>query len=193
MSKMVKELVTNQLKQAWSNVGDMLCISVDGLSANANAALRKELRAKNIQMMMVKRSLARRATEGTQLAPMFEGSSGSMVVVWGASDVVALAKEVTRLVGDKKFAPIAAKGGVMDGARLSSSDVGAVSKWPSREEQLSILVGQILAPGALLVSQLTSAGGALASQIKEHAGGDAEISGGPETGGPETGGGEAGA
>ena len=173
MSKMVKELVTTQLKRNWGDVGDMLCISVDGLSANANAALRKELRAKNIHMMMVKRSLARRATEGTQLAPMFEGSAGSMVVVWGG-DIVALAKEVTRLVGDKKYAPIQTKGGVMGGSPLSANEVGAVSKWPSREEQLSILLGQILSPGAMLASQLTSVGGALASQIKEKAGAEGE-------------------
>ena len=48
----------------------------------------------------------------------------------------------------------------------------AVSKWPSRTEQLSILAGQILSPGANLASQLTSVGGALASQIKQHAAGD---------------------
>ena len=42
-----------------------------------------------------------------------------------------------------------------------------MSKWPSRAEQLSLLVGQILSPGANLVSQLTSAGGALASQIEQ--------------------------
>ena len=43
-----------------------------------------------------------------------------------------------------------------------------VSKWPTRLEQLSLLMGQILSPGATLSSQLISAGGALASQIKQH-------------------------
>ena len=47
----------------------------------------------------------------------------------------------------------------MDGAALSADQVRQVSKWPSRQEQLSILLGQILAPGANLVSQLTSVGG----------------------------------
>ncbi len=46
--------------------------------------------------------------------------------------------------------------------------VDIVSKWPTRLEQLSLLMGQILSPGAMLASQLTSAGGALASQIKQH-------------------------
>jgi len=65
------------------------------------------------------------------------------------------------------FEPFAARGGVMDGGRLTAEQVRAVSKWPSRQEQLSILSGQILSPGAMLASQLISAGGALASQIKQ--------------------------
>ncbi|MDH3717345.1 MAG: 50S ribosomal protein L10, partial [Planctomycetota bacterium] len=61
------------------------------------------------------------------------------------------------------------RGGVMDGASLTSEEVVQVSKWPSREEQLSILVGQILSPGATLAAQLIGPGGALASQIKQKA------------------------
>jgi large subunit ribosomal protein L10 len=45
--------------------------------------------------------------------------------------------------------------------------VKVVSKWPTRAEQLSILSGQILSPGAKLSSQLLGAGAKLASQIKK--------------------------
>ncbi len=38
---------------------------------------------------------------------------------------------------------------------------------PSREEQISLLVGQILSPGANLVGALLGPGGKLASQIKQ--------------------------
>ena len=55
----------------------------------------------------------------------------------------------------------------MDGERLTAPQVEQVSKWPSRTEQLSILLGQILSPGAMLASQLNSVGGALASQIEQ--------------------------
>ena len=48
----------------------------------------------------------------------------------------------------------------------------AVSKWPSRQEQLSILFGQILSPGAKLSSQLLGAGAKLASQIKKKSEGE---------------------
>ncbi len=167
MSKYVKELITDELKSRFDGVSDALLVDVVGMEANSNVELRKQLRQKNIHLLVVKNSLARRATEGTSLAPAFEGCEGTLAMVWGGEDVVSLAKEVTRLAEDAKFKPFAPKGGVMDGAKLSADDIKAVSKWPSREEQLSILMGQILSPGATLSAQLLSPGAKLASQIKK--------------------------
>jgi ribosomal protein L10 len=55
----------------------------------------------------------------------------------------------------------------MDGEQLTPGRVKEISKWPSRAEQLSMLVGQILGPGSTLVSQLVGPGGQLVSQIKQ--------------------------
>ncbi len=167
MSKYVKDLITNELKSRFDGLGDALLVDVIGMESNANAELRKELRQKDIHLLVVKNSLAFRATEGTALARAFEGATGTIAVVWGGEDVISLAKEVTRLASDKKYEPFAPKGGVMDGATLSADDVRAVSKWPSRSEQLSLLVGQILSPGANLAAQILGPGGKLASQVKK--------------------------
>ena len=169
MSKYVKDLVTDHLRNSWEGVNDALVVNVVGLDANANNRLRAELEAKEINLMVIKNSLAARASAGTPLAPMFEGLTGTAAVCWGAEDVVSLAKEVARLAGDKQYAPFEARGGVMDGEQLSPAQVMEVSKWPSRDEQLSLLVGQILGPGATLAAQLTGPGGALASQIAQKA------------------------
>jgi len=167
MSKYVKNLLSDDLRQRWEGVDNLLLVSLIGINANNNSALRKRLREKNIQLVMVKNSMARRATEGTPLAAAFASMEGTLAAVWGGEDIVSLAKDVVKIAEDKQFEPFAARGGVMDGAPLSAEQVKAVSKWPSRQEQLSIVVGQILAPGANLVSQLTSVAGALASQIKQ--------------------------
>lgn len=169
MSKLVKDLITTELKNRFNGVNDLFLVNLVGLDAIKTQTLRKKLREKDIHLTMVKNSLARRATEGTALAPAFEGTTGMLAVVYGATDVVALAKEISKLADDKNMAPFAATGGVMDGAKLTASEVKEVSKWPSREELLSLLVGQILSPGAKLASQLNSVGGALVSQIKEKA------------------------
>lgn len=183
MSKFVKELVTGHLKKRLDGVNDLFLVSLVGVDAITNSNLRAELRGKNIHMTVVKNSLARRAAEGTPLAPAFENTAGMLALVWGSNDVVSLAKELVRLTGDKKYAKVEAKGGVVGGSAVAPDDLKKVSKWPSREEQLSILLGQILAPGAMLASQLTSAGGALASQIKQHGEGDESPAGEPTAAG----------
>ena len=167
MSKYVKDLITTDLRKRLDGVDNMLLVDVVGMPNNENVTLRRELRAKEIELLVVKNSLARRATADTPLEAAMTGIDGTVALVWGGRDVVSLAKEVMRLAGDDQFAPFAPKGGVMDGQQLSADEVKAVSKWPTREEQISILVGQILSPGAMLASQLTSVGGKLASQIEK--------------------------
>jgi large subunit ribosomal protein L10 len=167
MSKYVKNLLTDHLREQLKGVHDLLVVNMVGLNATVDNRLRKELRAKNIHVMVVKNSLARRAMADTPLAAAFDGVAGSAAICWGGEDVVSLAKEIVKIARNPKFAPFAAQSGVMDGERLTAVQVDQVAKWPSRGEQLSLLVGQILGPGARLASQLNSAGGALASQISQ--------------------------
>lgn len=167
MSKYVKDLITDDLRRRFDGVHDMLLVDVVGMQNNQNVVLRKELREKRIQLLVVKNSLARRATEGTVLAPAFEGVEGTMAVLWGGEDIVSLAKEVIRLSEQADFAPFAPKGGVMDGQTLSADDVKQVSKWPSREELLSLIAGQVIGAGSELASQLVAPAQQIASQIEK--------------------------
>lgn len=167
MSKYVKNLITDHLRDRLQGVNDALVVNMIGLDSSATSRLRKELREKNIHVVVVKNSLAARAAEGTPLAAMFENLTGTSAVCWGSEDIISLAKEIVRLAQDEKLGPFTARCGVMDGERLTAEQVEAVSKWPSRQEQLSILVGQILGPGAKLAAQLLGPGGALASQIAQ--------------------------
>ena len=169
MSKYVKNLISDYLRTQLAGVEDALLVNMVGLSANTDGRLRAELRKKNIHVLVVKNSMARRATAGTRLAPMFEGVSGTSAVCWGGEDIVSLAKEVVRLARDEKLKPFGARGGVMDGQKLTPEQVDRVSKLPSRVEQLGLLVGQILGPGARLASQLNGPGGTLVSQLTERA------------------------
>ena len=167
MSKKVKDLVTNTFKSRLDGVSDCLVADVIGLDANSTVKLRKQLREKNIQLLVVKNSLARRATEGTSLAPAFEGLDGTACVVWGAEDFVSLVKEVVELDKSEEFEDFKARGGVMDGEQLSPEKVKEISKWPNRLEQLSILSGQMTSAWSTLQSQLTGPGGQLASQVEQ--------------------------
>lgn len=167
MSKFVKNLVSEQLRSRFDGVNEAFLVSFVGLNANTNTRLRTMLAEKEIKMTVIKNSLAKRATEGTPLAPLFENLTGSLAVCWGATDVVGLAKELVKISKDKQFQGFEIYAGVMDGEALNAAQAVEVSKWPSREEQISLLVGQIIGVGGRLSGQLIGVGGALASQIKQ--------------------------
>ncbi|MHB0958447.1 MAG: 50S ribosomal protein L10 [Pirellulaceae bacterium] len=169
MSKYVKNLMVKEIVQRLEGVQDALLVNVVGIDANATVTLRRELREKDIHLLVVKNGMARRATEGTALAPAFTATEGTLAVIWGGEDFISLVKEVSRLDKSRQYEHFKARGGVMDGERLTPDRVREIAKWPNRLEQLSILSGQILSPGAQLVSQLIGPGAALASQIEKKA------------------------
>ncbi len=176
MSKYVKDLITKEISKQVEGVQDALLVNVVGLDANTSVVLRKQLREKDIHLLVVKNSMARRATEGTPLSVAFEGLEGTNAIVWGGEDIVSLAKEITKYSDDSKYEAFQATGGVMDGEQLSAERVKEVSKWPSRGEQLSLLVGQIVGPGANLSAALRGPAATLASQVKQKSEGDEEES-----------------
>ena len=167
MSKLVKDLITKEMSGRLDGIEDRILANVVGLDANTSVALRKRLREKDISLLVVKNSLARRATEGTALAPAFEGLKGTAAVMWGGEDFVSLVKEAVDLDKDEAFEQFEARGGAMDGEQLTPARVKEISKWPSRAEQLSMLVGQIKGPGSQLAAQLKGPGSQLASQVKK--------------------------
>ena len=165
MSKLVKDMLVEDLKKRLGNVAEVVVVSLGRLDAQKTSQLRSTLRKKRIHLHMVKNSLARRATADTPLAPAFTSAEGMLAIAWGGEDVVDLAKELDRLTGMKDFEGFECRGGVLDGARLEAADVKRVAKWPTRGEQLSILSGQISGLAATLSGQILSAGGTLAGQI----------------------------
>jgi large subunit ribosomal protein L10 len=174
MSKYVKNLVSDDIKKRLQNVNDALLVNMIGMNSSDTYLLRKELRARKINILVVKNSMAARATAGTPLASLFDGVGGSAAICWGSEDIVALAKSISQILRSEKFPAFQARGGVMDGEQISANQIDAVAKWPTRTEQLGLLLGQIVSVGSRLNSQLLAVGGALASQIAERAKGGEE-------------------
>jgi large subunit ribosomal protein L10 len=165
MSKVIKDMLVDDLKHRLQDVGDVMVVSLGKLDAQKTTQLRQILRKKQIHLQLVKNSLAQRAVAGTPLAPALEQAAGMLALAWGGEDVVDLAKELDRLAGEKEFEGFECRGGALDGSRLGPDDVKRVAKWPSRGEQLSILSGQISSLAGVLAGQIEAAGGVLAGQI----------------------------
>ena len=84
MSKYVKDLIKDEFARRLDGVEDALLVNVIGLDANTSVNLRRHLRNQNIELMVVRNGLARRAVEGSPLAPALDGVDGSLAFCLGA-------------------------------------------------------------------------------------------------------------
>ncbi|MEL7265620.1 MAG: 50S ribosomal protein L10 [Planctomycetota bacterium] len=168
MSKLVKEIITQEIADKLKGVEDAAVVSYVGMDVNTTNELRGALAEKDVNLLVVKNSLARRATVDSNVHAAFVGRTGQIAVCWGAMEFPTLAKIIVDLhKDDAKFEKFVAEGGAMDGQSLDQDGLIAASKLPTREEQLSMLVGQILGPGASLSAALLGPGKKLASQVKQ--------------------------
>ena len=67
MSKYVKNLVTGDIKNRLEGVADAVLVNVIGMDSASTYGIRKKLRSKGINMLVIKTSMAARATDGTSL------------------------------------------------------------------------------------------------------------------------------
>ena len=166
MSKVVKEMVMDELRTRLNGARDLLVVDVSRMDAFSANQLRLSLREKQISMLTVRNSLARRVLGdvGTALEPVLEGPS---TLVWGSEDVVALSKEIAAWAD--KIEHFNIKGGVVEGSGLDTEGVKRLSKSPGRDELLSMIAGAMLGPGSQLAAAMLGPGAMLASQVKSMA------------------------
>ena len=127
MSKLVKKLVSRDIASRLDGVNDAIVANIVGMSGEQNYNIRKAFRDTGVKIMVVKRTLAARATEGSLLRPAFAEQPGSMAVIWGCEDFVSLVRLVTKMVDSGKFPKLEIKGGVMDGDVITADQVKKVA------------------------------------------------------------------
>lgn len=161
MSKQIKQMGMDTLKQTFQGVRDLVTMSVVGLDAISENGIRLALRKKNIRLQMVKNSLAKRVFDemGMKLDKTWEGST---TLAWGAGSVAELCKELEaqfKKVKDKvKF-----KNAVAEGQQIAFEQG---LKMPTRQEAIGNVLMLLLSPGRRLAGQIRGPAGRLAGQIK---------------------------
>lgn len=161
MSKIIKQMEIEALKNTFKGVRDMVLLNVNGLNAIANNQVRLGLRKKGIRMQVVKNSLARRVFDEFGLE-IKDAWTGSTTVAWGGSSIAGLSKEI-EAIAKKHDKFVKVKSAVADGQEVPF-DVAL--KMPTREEAIARVVAMALAPASNLVSALLGPAATVASQVK---------------------------
>ena len=157
MSKPVKEIIMRDYRDRLGDITDVTVITLRGIDANRNNAIRTGLAAKDINVTVVRNKLFLSAFEGTNLTNLAPVMSGSNAVAYGAESVVEVAREIVALA--KQHEEIELKGAVLDGILFEGkAGVEALSKYPTRDEAIAQDVTLILGPGRKLMGAVKGPG-----------------------------------
>lgn len=163
MSKQVKQMQMDVLKNQFQDVRDLVFLSANGIDAISENTMRLTLRKKNIRLQMVKNSLMRRVLSDAGLNVPEDVWAGTTVVAWGGDSVKGLSKEIeSQLKLDKIKDKLKVKTVIADGANTTFE---MALKMPTRLEAIGEIVAMAMGPASQIAGCLVGPGGAVASQV----------------------------
>jgi large subunit ribosomal protein L10 len=130
-----KKQIVEDLKEKFATTKVVIVTDYKGLNVAQMTELRRKLSEAKVEYKVVKNTLLKRASEGTDamlLTDVFKGPSG---IALSFDDPVAPAKVLTQFAKDNDKLEI--KAGVMGGKLMDLNAITALSKLPSREELLA--------------------------------------------------------
>ncbi len=160
MSKQIKQMEMEVLRQTFQDVRDMVFLSVSKVDAQTENQMRLGLRKKNIRLQVVKNSLTRRVFSelGMTLNNIWEGPT---TVAWGAGSLAELSRELDAII--KKNKNIQPKGAVAEGQEITFDRAKSM---PTRQEAIGTILAMILGPAAQIAGQIIGPAAQIAGQIQ---------------------------
>jgi large subunit ribosomal protein L10 len=165
MSKPVKSLIEKELVVKFKDVETVAVINPRGINAIKNNLIRRKLRENGLKMTVVKNALAKRATASSKLKGFETLLEGPSAIIFGKASASAIAR---LLLEEKKTDDkIELRGIFFDGEVYAGDDgVKKVSKFPTREEAIGLVIAAALSPGRKLAGIFKGQAGKIASIIK---------------------------
>lgn len=166
MSKKIKELELNALRQTFQGVKNYVLLEPIKLDSAAEFDMRKKLRGQKIKVKLVKNTFAKKVLEENAVK-LDNVWSGPTMLCWGADSVKALATAVDTAVKETKKDPkapdkIKVKGAVADGQAVTFE---LAKTLPTREEAIGGVLAAILGPASALAGCLVGPGGQVAGLV----------------------------
>ena len=166
MSKRVKTLVMSEITKRFGDTKDFLVLDASKVSAVKVNKLRLRAEKLGIKMLAVKNTLALKALTEVGVTTLKPVMNGPSALVWGGSDMVALAKEIAKWSKEKDLKDLKIKGGTIDGTALDEKGVDLLSKSAGKPELLGQILSLIKSPGGQLAAALIGPGGYISGQVK---------------------------
>lgn len=165
MNRSDKQTTIREIQEVIQQNEAFYLVDFKGLKVKEISALREKVKQSAGSMKVVKNTLLRKASEGTDLSGASEWMEGPTALAWAVADPIPLAKV---LVGFAKENPkLKLKGGVVDGKAVDAAAVETLSKLPGMPEIRAQVIGLLQAPLAKLMRVLSVPGRDVAVCLSE--------------------------
>jgi large subunit ribosomal protein L10 len=139
-----KKAVVAEVSQVASSALAAVAAEYRGLTVTEMTELRVKARQDGVFLKVAKNTLVRRAVEGTEFECMTDALTGPLLFAFSMEDPGAAARLVKDYAKDhdKLIARLVAVGGQL----FDASELDRLSKLPTREQALAMLMGVMKAP-----------------------------------------------
>ena len=152
MNRTEKKEAVEALSSDLAQSTNAILFAFAGLKVPEVTELRRQVRGTQSKYLVVKNTLALRATKGTALEPMAKHFVGATAVAYNRSNPVALAKVLTAFA--KTNPNLVFKAAVIEGQAVEAAAIKAIAELPSREELVAKLLFVMQSPLRRLVTVL---------------------------------------
>ncbi len=149
-----KQIELQQLTDAFHGTDTAVLVDYRGVKVPQVTDLRQKIRATGSQYLVVKNTLAKRASAGTPFEALSAHFVGQTAVVFTGKDPVAMAKTLTTALKDLPSASI--KAAVVSGRVVPSAAVSELASLPGKPELYAKLLYVLNAPAQQLVTVLSA-------------------------------------
>ena len=161
-----KQYLVNSIVDAVKNSDYVYFVSYAGLTVKSFSELRNQLAAAGAKCTVQKNTLIKKAADQLELGLEAIDLTASTAMVYGQGDCSAVAKLLVEF--GKKQEQVKAKGGYMDGAVLSSAEVGALADLPAKPVLQAMLLGVLQAPARNLVTVLNAKAASIVNVVNAY-------------------------
>lgn len=148
MNRAEKSELSGELKKKFDKAQVAIFADYKGLTATQADDLRKQLRAQNVEVKVLKNNVARLVTKeggmGADATALMDSVVGPTLVAFAYGDPAAAAKVIHKFSKDNEALKL--KDSLFGKKKLSASEVEELAKLPSKEVLVAKMLGTLNAP-----------------------------------------------
>jgi len=154
-----KKAIVAEVNEVASEALSLVIADSRGVEVNDMVALRAEARKANVNVRVVRNTLAKRAVEGTEYECAQDSFRGPSLLAFSMEDPGAAARIFKDFAKENESFEVKAL--AVGGQLLDAGQIDVLAKLPTRDQALSMLMGTMLAPVTKLVQTANEVPGKL--------------------------------